>query len=109
MKTKTIELIGYDRLGAGQNATVAVMSYSGYDIEDAIVMNRAALDRGFGRCVVLRKYGAQIKKYSNRTTDRIVPPSEEQRNSLAKNGVTACWTATASRAWANAYGRGTCT
>jgi DNA-directed RNA polymerase III subunit RPC2 len=86
VKTKTIELIGYDRLGAGQNATVAVMSYSGYDIEDAIVMNRAALDRGFGRCVVLRKYGAQIKKYSNRTTDRIVPPSEEQRNSLAKNG-----------------------
>lgn len=33
VKTKTIELIGYDRLGAGQNATVAVMSYSGYDIE----------------------------------------------------------------------------
>ena len=46
VKTKTIELIGYDRLGAGQNATVAVMSYSGYDIEDAIVMNRASLDRG---------------------------------------------------------------
>lgn len=30
LTTKTIELVGYDRLGAGQNATVAVMSYSGY-------------------------------------------------------------------------------
>ena len=29
LTTKTIELIGFDRLGAGQNATVAVMSYSG--------------------------------------------------------------------------------
>lgn len=29
LTTKTIELVGYDRLGAGQNATVAVMSYSG--------------------------------------------------------------------------------
>jgi len=74
LTTKTIELINYDKLGAGQNATVAVMSYSGYDIEDAIVMNKASLDRGFGRCIVLKKYGATLRKYANRTTDRIVTP-----------------------------------
>ncbi|KAK9824521.1 hypothetical protein WJX72_011068 [[Myrmecia] bisecta] len=75
LTTKTIELIGFDQLGAGQNAMVAVMSYSGYDIEDAIIMNKCSLDRGFGRCVVLRKYGAVIKKYQNRTSDRIVAPN----------------------------------
>ena len=97
-----------DRLGAGQNATVAVMSYSGYDIEDAIVMNGASLDRGFGRCIVMRKYGVQIKKYSNRTTDRIVPPtprapragSTGRHRLLDKDGIAA---------WASAFHPGTCT
>lgn len=46
VKTKTIELIDFEKLPAGQNATVAVMSYSGYDIEDALVLNKASLDRG---------------------------------------------------------------
>lgn len=48
---------------------------AGYDIEDAIVMNKSSLDRGFGRCVVLRKHGATLKKYKNRTTDRVVRPT----------------------------------
>lgn len=47
---------------------------AGYDIEDAIVMNKSSLDRGFGRCIVLRKYGTTMKKYKNRTTDRVVRP-----------------------------------
>ncbi|KAG8215224.1 beta and beta-prime subunits of DNA dependent RNA-polymerase [Butyriboletus roseoflavus] len=71
VKTKTIELIGYDRLPAGQNAIVAVMSYSGYDIEDALILNKASLDRGYGRCQVLRKNATLIRKYPNGTFDRL--------------------------------------
>uniref|UniRef100_A0A1D1YTE4 DNA-directed RNA polymerase subunit beta n=2 Tax=Anthurium amnicola TaxID=1678845 RepID=A0A1D1YTE4_9ARAE len=69
LTTKSIELVGFDKLGAGQNATVAVMSYSGYDIEDAIVMNKSSLDRGFGRCIVLKKYSVVTEPH-----DRIVKP-----------------------------------
>merc|ERR1719248_542722 len=79
-------LVQFDKLGAGQNATVAVMSYSGFDIEDAIVMNKASLDRGFGRCVVMRKYGCTIRKYANRTSDRIVAPAVGSREAELLDG-----------------------
>ncbi|KAF3652290.1 DNA-directed RNA polymerase III subunit RPC2 [Capsicum annuum] len=64
-------------MGSGQNATVAVMSYSGYDIEDAIVMNKSSLDRGFGRCIVMKKYTAICQKYDSCTSDRIIKPQRQ--------------------------------
>lgn len=77
LTTRTIELVHYDKLGAGQNASVAVMSYSGYDIEDAIVMNKSSLDRGFGRCIVMKKTTAVSQKYENGTSDRIARPHRD--------------------------------
>jgi DNA-directed RNA polymerase III subunit RPC2 len=51
VKTKTLDLIGFEQIPAGHNAIVAVMSFTGYDIEDAVILNQASVDRGFGRCV----------------------------------------------------------
>jgi len=78
-KTRTIELVKYDKLPAGQNATVAVMSYSGYDIEDALVVNRASCDRGFGRVQVFRKVTTQLKKYANGLSDEFGYPDPAVR------------------------------
>jgi len=74
VKTRTLDLIGYEKLPAGHNATVAVMSYSGYDIEDALIVNKASLDRGFGRCMVFKKYSVPLKQYANSASDRAMPP-----------------------------------
>ena len=35
-----------DNYAMGTNAIVAVISYTGYDMEDAMIINRASLDRG---------------------------------------------------------------
>jgi len=82
--TKTIELIHYDKLPAGQNATVVVMSYSGYDIEDALVLNKASCDRGFGRCQVFRKNVAELQRYPNGRTERIGDPEIDEDTGLTK-------------------------
>ncbi|KAF8622616.1 hypothetical protein AX15_006873 [Amanita polypyramis BW_CC] len=84
VKTKTIELIGYDKLPAGQNATVAIMSYSGYDIEDALILNKASLDRGYGRCQVLRKNATLIRKYPNGTFDRLADAPLDETGHVVK-------------------------
>ncbi|OXV11421.1 hypothetical protein Egran_00819 [Elaphomyces granulatus] len=87
VKTRTIELVKYDQLPAGQNATVAVMSYSGYDIEDALVLNKGSVDRGFGRCQVFRKYVANLKSYSNGTKDKLVEPEYENEVPIRKHAL----------------------
>ncbi|XP_014670724.1 PREDICTED: DNA-directed RNA polymerase III subunit RPC2-like [Priapulus caudatus] len=74
VKSRTIDIIGFDKLPAGMAATVAVMSYSGYDIEDALVLNKASLDRGFARCLVYRKQNCVLKRYANQTFDRVMGP-----------------------------------
>ncbi|MCJ1307224.1 DNA-directed RNA polymerase III core subunit ret1 [Agyrium rufum] len=87
VKTRAIELIKYDKLPAGQNATVAVMSYSGYDIEDALVLNKASCDRGFGRCQVFRKYSTTLRRYPNNTEDRISDRQEENGVAIKKHAL----------------------
>ena len=87
VKTKAIELIKYDKLPAGQNAIVAVMSYSGYDIEDALVLNKGSVDRGFGRCQVYRKWATTLRKYPNGTEDRVGDRIEENGAPIRKHAL----------------------
>uniref|UniRef100_A0A6U4JF41 DNA-directed RNA polymerase subunit beta n=1 Tax=Phaeomonas parva TaxID=124430 RepID=A0A6U4JF41_9STRA len=72
--TRVLDLINFNQVPGGQNACVAVMSYSGYDIEDAVVINKGSIDRGYGRCLVLKKAQASIRRYANGSLDRTVGP-----------------------------------
>ena len=85
--TRAIELMKYDKLPAGQNATVAVMSYSGYDIEDAVVLNKASCDRGFGRCQVFRRFSTILRTFPNGLNERIGPPTYEEGVPVRKHAV----------------------
>ena len=67
-------MINFEKLAAGQNAIVAVMSYSGYDIEDALIVNKASIDRGFGRCMVHKKQVISLKRYTNQSYDKVMGP-----------------------------------
>lgn len=76
MKSRTLDLINFDSIPGGHNACIAVMSYSGYDIEDAIILNKGSIDRGFGRCIVLKKHQTSVRRYANGTMDRTCAPPD---------------------------------
>ena len=60
---------------------VAVMSYSGYDIEDAVIVNRASLDRGYGRVMVTKRYTTVLKKHDNNRCDDVEEiPKQTKKN-----------------------------
>jgi len=70
----------YDTLNtypAGQNLTVAIMTYEGYNMEDAIVLNKGSLDRGVGRSFYFRPYSAVEMNYAGGLKDEIVVPEKD--------------------------------
>lgn len=41
---------------SGTNACIAVISYTGYDMEDAMILSKSSYERGFGHGVVYKNY-----------------------------------------------------
>ena len=70
----------YDTLNtypAGQNLMVAIMTYEGYNMEDALVFNKGSLDRGVGRSFYFRPYSTVEMNYAGGLKDEIGIPDKD--------------------------------
>ena len=79
VKTIMHDFSSYNKHPAGQNVVVAVMSYKGYNMEDAIILNRASIDRGFGRSSYFRPAITEELRYPGGLTDEICIPDKDVR------------------------------
>ena len=77
VKTIMHDISNYQAHPAGQNIIVAVMSYKGYNMEDAIVINQGSIDRGFGRSTYFRPAIVEELRYSGGLMDEIAIPDKE--------------------------------
>jgi len=72
----TQSLLG-NELSQGQNIVIAVINWEGYNMIDAIVINRASIERGFGRSSHFRPYITEKLRYPGGQIDEIIIPGKD--------------------------------
>jgi DNA-directed RNA polymerase subunit B' len=66
-----------EKHAAGQNVIVAIMSYDGYNMEDAIIINKGSIDRGLARSTYYRPVSSEELRYSGGLSDKICIPDKD--------------------------------
>ncbi|XP_071484043.1 DNA-directed RNA polymerase I subunit RPA2-like [Diadema antillarum] len=62
VRPHTYDKYEFDNFPLGTNAVVAVISYTGYDMEDAMIINKAGLERGFAHASIYKTEEIDLKQ-----------------------------------------------
>ena len=77
VQTSIHEISDYDKHPAGQNLVVAIMSYKGYNMEDAIILNQGSIQRGLARSSYYRPSIAEELRYAGGLVDEVSIPDKD--------------------------------
>jgi len=74
--TTAYETLKLSRHASGQNFVVALSTFYGYNMQDAVVLNKAAVDRGLARSMFYKTYSDEERRYPGGQKDVFkIPPA----------------------------------
>ncbi len=77
VRTKIYDSENFSTHPLGQNIVVAVMSYLGYNMDDAVIINKSSVERGLFKSLFFRPYKVEETKYIGGQTDSICVPDKD--------------------------------
>ncbi len=79
VSTSVYKSAGIEKHPSGQNFVVALTTYYGYNMSDAVVLNKGAVDRGLGRSMFYKTYQDEERRYPGGQKDvfKVPPPTAE--------------------------------
>ena len=78
VRTKMAKILNSDNLPNGINAIVAIMTYTGYNQEDSVILNQSAIDRGLFTSTYYRTYKEQNNKNHSNGEEEFFTKPETQ-------------------------------
>jgi DNA-directed RNA polymerase subunit B len=77
--TRTADFIGLNTRPSGQNMVVAILTGQGYNMEDAVVLNRSSVERGLGLSLSWRVYEVEARQTPGGQKDKFTIPDASVR------------------------------
>lgn len=79
-KNEMVNVLHFDEMSHGANPIVAIMTFSGFNQEDSIILNKGSLDRGLFMTTTYKTIVEEEKKRGNSDFENICLPKFQYRN-----------------------------